>query len=226
MRFRNWFILLFLVLASIQTKAQLIDSIQKSIKKKAHFDFWLETRKSFISSRTAEFRGVKVAAAFNRNFYVGGGLNFLKANENNMKFSKAVYLPNEFGSTDTVFARLQMIYLSYFMEYVFYETHKWEFSVPVQFGIGGSWFEYNYKGVLYNRMQRHPIILYEPALSGEYMLFKWLGFGAHIGFRLMIVKNKKIPAKFTSPIYAFNINIHWGQLYKLAFPRSKLAKKF
>jgi hypothetical protein len=217
-------VFIFLSLVTAPASAQLLDSIQKSVRKKPKFDFWLESRNSFVSSRRAEMRGIKVAAAFNKNFYVGGGLNFLKSNDNNLnKFSKNIYVTDSLGMPDTVKAKLQLIYLCYFLEYVFYKTHKWEFSVPVQIGFGGSWYEYEYNGNY--KIQRHPVILYEPALSGEYMIFKWFGVGANLGFRLMLVKNKKIPERFTSPLYTLKTNIYWGELYKLAFPKSKFAKR-
>ena len=63
-------VLLFIFLfSSLLTEAQLLDSIKKSVKKKPGFDFWLEGRNAFVSSRKAEMRSIKVAASFNKTLF-------------------------------------------------------------------------------------------------------------------------------------------------------------
>ena len=69
------------------------------------------------------------------------------------------------------------------------------------------------------------VVIYEPGISVSYKIFKWLGAGADIGYRMMLRNNPAIPEKFNSPIYSFYGIIYWGELYKSIFPETKLAGK-
>ena len=200
--------------------SQIIDSIRVSIHNKARFTCGLSTRYSFITGIKAPIFSAKLGVEFGHKFRVGGGISAL---EDNTPLYKYKYIPNSIGKIDSIKSSLRFNYFCYYVEYVFYKTKHWEFSIPLQMGIGNSRYEYVYSDTLRKENEKI-VILYEPVIAGQYKIFDWFGFGANIGYRLMIVNNKAIQQNFNSPIYSFSMLIFYGELYKKLFPRTKLAE--
>jgi hypothetical protein len=149
---------------------------------------------------------------------MGGGYNWLNAG---ITKQKVFVYPS---GTDSINVPLKFRYISYYFDFVFYKTRHWEFSVPLQIGAGDSRFEYKYNGAKFVE-DEGLVVLYESAIAGEYKLLKWFGLGAGIGYRLMIVNNRTIPAKFNSPVYDFNLVLYYSEILRVLFPRSKLSEK-
>ena len=203
---------------SYNVQAQLTDSLMLSLQKPVRLQFKLDTRNSFIASRRAQITGIKIGADFGKTLRIGGGFNFLNSN-----FTKEKNYPSPLG-VDTILQKLKLRYMCYYIEYVFYRTPHWEFSVPVQFSVGAAWYNYTFKNVEGLRSRKHLVVLYEPTLSGQYKIFPWLGVGLDLGFRYALIKNKFIEEKLTSPIYVFKVLIYWGELYKKVFPNQPIEE--
>jgi hypothetical protein len=58
------------------------------------------------------------------------------------------------------------------------------------------------------------MLSYEPAMAVEYRLFKYLGLGVGVGYRLMIVNNEPTNYQFTSPVYLLKVRILFSKIYK------------
>ena len=69
------------------------------------------------------------------------------------------------------------------------------------------------------QIDRGGIILYEPAITGQYKLTKWFGLGFGAGFRLMLVNNKAIDTKFNSPVYIFKVKVFFAELMRPVFKK-------
>ena len=216
---RLLFIFLFLnFLLPRDAEAQFMDSLQAAVKEKPRFTFKFDTRNSFISNQRAEIFGFKLGVDFNKKIRIGGGLHTL-----NTALYKDKNLLSSEGIDTTVSMGLHFGYFAYYIEYVFYKTNRWEFSVPLQMGWGDSRYEYVFNGKKFVQ-DKKTIVVYESAVSGQYKFFKWLGVGADVGLRLMLRNNRAIPESFNSPIYAFKLLIWYGEIYKALFPNTKLAK--
>ncbi|MBL0328068.1 MAG: hypothetical protein IPP64_01285 [Bacteroidetes bacterium] len=118
---------------------------------------------------------------------------------------------------------LRLVYFSIHAEYVFYQTKHWELSMPLQFGVGQTYYKYNQFGKR-KVIDKDYNFIYEPAVSIEYKFVKWVGIGADIGYRFMLTSYKSLNQKFTSPTYAFKLLIYYNEIVKSVFPKSKLAK--
>jgi len=214
-------ILLFLFLTTTfsSIQAQFIDTIQYSLTQKKRFTFKIDTKNSFITKRRAEIVGLKLGVDYNKKFRIGVGVHSLKS----AIFSN-YYLMKESGEVDTASRQFKVEYIAAYAEYVFYKTRKWEFSIPVQIGIGNSRYQYVLDD---NKIEANKrlIIIYEPVMSGQYRFFPWLGVGADFGYRVMLKNNHAINEKLTSPVYGFKILIFYGELFKAVFPNSKLPEK-
>lgn len=214
--------LLFILLLTLSPvlHAQWSDTIQRILHGKVYPTASFDSRNSFISSSRAHIWGIKAGVEFSGRLQ--GGIGY---NRHDKNLEKEIYFFNELGVRDSTFARLHLDYFSFYVRYVYYKTNHWKFSVmPYQLGFGNSRYRYEYHNTEFVTGKRF-VIIYEPGISISYKIFQWFGAGADIGYRIMLRGNKSIPENFNSPVYSFYAIIYWGELYKMAFPETKLAKK-
>ncbi len=84
-------------------------------------------------------------------------------------------------------------------------------------GIGLSQYDYRDEDGKKHTIGQSGILLYEPALSGQYKITRWFGLGMGAGFRIMLINNKGISSRFNSPIYIFKIKVFFGEIYRSIF---------
>jgi hypothetical protein len=210
------------MLSSVEASAQMFDSISHAFCKKPRLIGGFATKTTFIDGFRSPIFTARVGLEFNKTVRVGAGISWLqlsppRAGKDNTPFYIAETFSDASGA-HTVYPALEFRYANVFFEYVYYRSGKWQFSVPLQIGAGGSEYKYNYNGE--NKVQdRHWILLYEPAVSGQYKIVKWFGVGLDVGLRVMAVTNKNIGYKFNSPVYDIKAIIFWGELYRMVFPK-------
>lgn len=214
-------IIVFLLLSSgvLTARGQVMDSLRAGIDRKASFIFKLDTRNSFISNRRGEIFGIKLGVEFDKKLRVGGGVHWLTS-----PLTSDRIVTSSTGAPLTIPAYLQLRYLAYYVEYVYFKTKRWELSIPFQFGVGDTRYKYDHGGRPHIDSKKI-IAIYEPGVSTQFKIFRWLGVGADIGLRVMVINNKAIKENFNSPTYAFKLLIWYDELYKMAFPKTKLAKR-
>jgi hypothetical protein len=202
----------FFLLLPFHSSAQLGDSLKKILRVKPTFDFRLDSRNNFISSRKASTYGIKLGFDFDSRLRLGVGFNFL-----NSKFydRSIAYQP---PPPSVVSQRLILRYTCVYVDYVYYQTKKWTFSVPVQLGFGRTRYREIYPDFNGRETGVSPIILYEPCLSGEYRFLPWLAVSANAGFRMVILKGASLKQRLTAPVYVGGLSIYWTRLYKVVFP--------
>ncbi|MCA6361779.1 MAG: hypothetical protein IM638_01960 [Bacteroidetes bacterium] len=221
MNFRLLLLVTVVMLTNV-LRAQMLsmDTLRNCINRKVAFTAMFDTRKSFINSQNARIWGFKFGADFGNRLTIGGGWN-----THTPSISKPVFVTDSLGQPDTVQSFLKLDYISYFIRYVFYKSKRWKFSViPFQLGFGNSRYEYSYQSGPQVVGQRR-VIIYETGISGSFKIFRWFGVGADLGLRVMLRNNKALSENFNSPIYSFYTIIYWSELYKMAFPNTKLAKR-
>lgn len=175
----------------------------------------LDTRHSFIHNNRVKIIGIKGGVNYGKRLHFGLGYNQLYFPSK--KLDKQIYYLNQNGSKDSATAKLKLFYFSIHAEYIFYKNNHWQLSMPLQLGVGNTYYKYQ----LFNKKQKTKqfiVFVYEPAISIEYKIIKWVGIGADIGFRLMATKQKEINQKFNSPTYAFKLLIYYDEIIKFLFP--------
>jgi hypothetical protein len=216
------FITVLLLTLVITTKAQpTLDTIKDCLKQKPQLFAKLDGRNSFIENSRARIFGFKLGVSYGKRVHFGLGYNQLFPNSD--AFDKKIYVFN-FSELFPINANLHMYYISAHAEYTFYTTKHWELSMPLQFGVGKSYYTYDFLGARFRTEQAFNFI-YEPAISIEYKIVKWVGVGADLGYRFMVTRDKHLNSNFTSPTYAFKLLIYYGEIFKSLFPKSKLAGK-
>lgn len=220
MKFLRYFCLFFLLITlHFSAKAQFIDSLRTSIHTKPSFFFSFDSHTSFINSDQANIWGFVFGVDFNNKINIGGGFNTLST-----PFFKNKTITTEAKSDSTINESLSFAYWTYYLEYIFYNTKHWQFSVPFEIGLGSSSYQYVYKGITYSDSP-HLIIPIEPSFSITYQFDKWIGFGTEIGYRFMLVNNNGIKGNFNSPTYNLGLQIYVIEVFKSLFPHSKITKK-
>jgi len=211
--------LFFLILCScnLTAKAQFLDSIQSSLQNKPSFIGGFATKSTFIGGFRSPIFTAKAGLDFDNRIRFGVGVSWLKLGAFDIgKDNTPFYLDKiilTLSGIDTIHPSLQFRYINLFVEYVYYNSSKWQFSIPIKFGVGDSRYKYIVNGDKFIE-NKHAIILYEPAVSGQYKILPWFGLGLDVGYRIMLVSNNKIGSKFNSPVYDIKVLIFWGELYK------------
>jgi hypothetical protein len=197
--------------------SQVFDSIQASLSKPPRLIGGFATKTTFINGFSSPIFTARAGVDYGNRIRMGAGISWLQlSNYEKGKDNTPFYLDKSFTDSSgphTVHPALQFRYVNLFLDYVYYNSGRWQFSIPIQFGIGDSRYKYNFNGE--NIIEsRKVIFLYEPDVSGQFKIMKWFGVGLDVGYRIMILSNKNIGTKFNSPVYDIKALIYWGELYK------------
>jgi len=174
-------------------------------------------KSTFINGYRSPILTIRAGLDFDHRIRIGAGLSILKLSpyepgSDNTPFYLDKIITDTVG-VHLVHPALLFRYINLFAEYVYYKSGRWQFSIPIQFGIGGSSYSYIFNGKNIKE-SKHTILLYEPAVSGQYKITKWVGAGLDVGYRLMLINNKNIGSKFNSPVYDIKVIVYWRELYK------------
>jgi hypothetical protein len=219
-----FFFILFIGVFSFKSHSQMADSIQASFKKKPHFMGGLGTKNTFINGFNSPIYTARVGVDFDSRIKLGFGVSWLKLSKHEVGKNNIPFYIDINSGIYELHPALQFRYANLFIEYVYFKTGKWEFSIPIQVGLGDSRYKYSYNGKNII-MARHLVFLYEPAVSGQYKIINWFGVGLEVGYRIMIISNKNIGSKFNSPVYDIKTIIFWGELYKEVLKKVKVWRK-
>lgn len=202
---RSIFPLLYFISIGLGACAQtfnLSDSLRNVFKERISPTFGFDTRNSFITGSTAKIYSVKAGITFGTRLSIGLGYNFI-----------GTELKEEFiHEGQWTRADICMNYVAPFVQYSFYQRGPWEVSTPIQLGIGNSFLrEVSESGT--RVLNKSRVLLYEPGMAFEFKIFKLLGVGAGVGYRIMLKNNRGIQQQFTSPVYALRCRLIIGEVY-------------
>jgi hypothetical protein len=208
-----FFFILFIGFYSFESHSQIVDSIQSAFQTKPRFIGGLATKNTFINGFNSPIYTARVGLDFDSRIKLGFGVSWLKLLKYEVGKNNTPFYIDINAGVDELHPALQFRYANLYIEYVYFKTGKWEFSIPIQVGLGDSRYKYSYndENII---MARHIIFLYEPAVSGQYKIINWFGVGLEVGYRIMIISNKNIGSKFNSPVYDIKTIIFWGELLK------------
>ena len=139
-----------------------IDTLKYCLKQRPHLFAKLDTRNSFISNSRAKIFGIKAGLRYGKRLSFGIGYNQLYPPAKN--FDTQVYYSDQYNLTQSVTANLKLFYFSAHMEYVFYQTKHWELSMPLQVGLGQTYYRYKLNG-LNRKIEENINFIYEPSVS-------------------------------------------------------------
>lgn len=188
-----------MLLVSTSIHAQFVDSIKLAIatnSPKLYGSF--DTRNSFVTNHKVQMASAKLGVRYGNTFVAGLAYTFI--------YDK-VYASNTSFNSD----RLKARYVSLLAEYTFYENHRWEFSIPLQIGVGKLFYQNELTDAI---TSRSAMFVYEPTMNGTFKITRWFGVGANVGYRIVFKSNKVIDDRLTSPIYAVGMSFFFGTIYR------------
>ena len=213
---------LALLSAFLPVKAQFLDSLNHTFRSRASIDARFESRFSFFNNEVLTISGARLGVAYKRKLRIGGGISWASNN-----YSSEFYEHNHLkGRNDTVLKYLRLGYLCYYIDFVFHRTKRWQLSVPIQAGGGFVWWQ---KETVYKwkpEDKKYFLLLYEPGITVQYKIFRWLGAGTDVGYRFVLKNNKKIGERLLSPTFSFKALFWPDQLFYQLWPENKISKRF
>ena len=225
------FLLILSLFISTVSSAQLYDSLHSYLNAKPSITGDFGSVQTFFYGFKAPITYVDVGLSFSGRIRLGLGYSWLKvpkANgnliEGQMPFYMNKYFSNPLGYTDTVNAKLYFGYFVSFIEYVFYKSKHWEFSVPLRVGMGNVSYKYSYEGKD-QVSDKYLVFIYRPSVSFDYRLNRWIGFNTEIGYKFTFTGQRSIRKNFSSPIYNLGFFIYYSEIYKIIKNKHKNRKK-
>ena len=185
------------------------------IKVKPFFQF--DSYYSFIGYERADVFGFKGGVEVNQKWRFGAGYNKIKSDIVEWKL-----LPQEerpYSPTGNIVK--SQLYLNYYpllAEYVFYNKDPWQVSLPFTIGYGNSYFSYYDKDNNQRKIFNRSIAVTEFGVTGQIKVFTWMGVGAGVGYRYLLLKNPEIETQVSSLVYSVRIKIFPGAIIKTFFP--------
>jgi hypothetical protein len=218
---RHYLIILSLACSSSTLFAQFTDSLQYILRNKYSIDARLESRNSFINHQLTSVTGVRLGLAYQRKLRIGGGLSWLKSEVT------SPFLVDGPGDVQVKEDRyLKFVYVCYYVDFVFHKTKRWQLSVPIQAGTGMSWFQKESSYVFRNRDPKYFLLLYEPGITVQFKITRWLGLGNDVAYRFVLRNNRRTAGQLNSPTYSFKLLFWIDQLFFELLPEHKLSKKY
>ncbi len=193
------------------SKAQLIDTIEYSLRQKPKFFATLASFNTIIDNQYANIFRVKAGLIYNQRVRFGLGYSNLS---NNSVVTELHITEN--GQDYYTNGKLNFVLYSISADYFFYNKYPWECAItPFQIGFGGADYEYiNRPDNDLTHTETEFIILYQPEASVQYSVFKWIGLGVTVGYRIPIYRSKDIIQDFSAPTFAIDIRLFLDEIYK------------
>ena len=208
--------ILFFSLSFFNSKAQLFDTISASFHTKPKVFFQLDAYNSFVSDKGANTFGYKAGLEFNKRVKIGIG--YYKLTSDIIR-----QVPVTYGQFDTLQnEQLDMKFIPVTFEYIFYNDDPWQISVPLNIGLGKSYFWY-YKLPTTDHVEvnKQTVALMTVNVDAQYKIIKWVGIGAGLGFRVMLKDNDNINENFNSVIYSLQLRLFVDEIFKSLFQKEK-----
>ena len=207
-------VLLMCFVAASALSQSVVDTIKNSFNYKPSLYGKFGTRNSFVDNYRALIFGVHIGLAYNGRMRLALGYNTLHSSA--PFFNDQVYYFNRSkNQTDSSEAQLKLRYLSVLGEYIYHDVSRWKFSIPLQFGFGQVSYQYLRQGEASpQKTNTRVAFIYEPGVSVEYKLMRWIGLSADIGFRFVVTDYKYLNERINSPTFAFKTFVYYGEMYK------------
>jgi len=215
--FKAVLILSFFIISHL-SNAQLVDTLKYSLQQKPRFFITLASFNTFIDHQYANIGGVRLGLAFNQRIRFGLGFFNLA---NNAVVSR-ISIPENDQEYITN-GHLYFNFVSVSGEYFFFSEYPWQCTfTPFHLGYGRG--KYEYVDRLTQKRIIGPsegIILYQPELSAQYSIFRWLGVGITSGYRFTLYRSKKLTQELDAPTFAVDIRLFLDEVYKILFLEDK-----
>lgn len=199
-----------------------MDTLRTAFNGHKSLDIGIDSRNSFVDHNRVGVESVKLGVDFGKKISIGLGYSWL--NSNTPVYNVFSFHDKDLQKDTVVTRRLSFNYVRLYVNYIYYKSRRWEFSIPLQVGVGKLGYKYNYKGVS-QKIDEGFCFLYEPEVDVKFKIFRWLGAEADVGYRFLFKDNRFIKNTFNSPLISVGAFIVWDELALMLFPKNDWIQK-
>jgi len=203
--------------------AQYMDTLRAAFTGKKSLDIGFDSRNSFVNHNRVGVQSIKLGINFEKKICLGMGYAWL--NSRTPVFDTHPYYDADLNKDTFITRRLTFSYFRFNVNYSYYRSRRWEFSIPLQVGVGKLGFKYNYRGID-KQSDEGFCFLYEPEVDVKFKVFRWFGVEGDVGYRFLFKDNKFIKNTFNSPLVSVGVFIVWDELARMAMSNEKVKKRF
>jgi hypothetical protein len=194
-------LLLFCSVANGQYR--ILDSIKYYVTtQKPTFLLELDGRNSFIREAPVTIDGVRAGLDFGNKvrLFIGA---YWSRHKVSRTYTQHIYTPNE----RVVRQELSMFYVAPTLEYVVYNSKRWELAVPARVGFGkGNRKRYDATTGTLIEESRPGFVPLEFSFRAMYRITDWLNVSAGLGYRYAIFSSS-VSDDFSAPHYTYGVGI-------------------
>jgi hypothetical protein len=139
--------------------------------------------------------------------------------------SEKITITDTYGNKRSVYNYFKFGYICYYADFVFHKTKRWQLSIPIQAGTGLYWTQYS-NGSQIIQSKKRLLLFYEPGITVQFKITKWLGFGVDVCARLALRNTNYVGNKLNSFVLGFRYSIWFDQIFYMVAPKSKITKKY
>jgi hypothetical protein len=204
-------IFIYFFLSAGYSNAQLLDTVKYSLRQKPKFYATLASFNTFIDKQYANIFRVRAGVTYNQRVRFGLGYSNLS---NNSVVTELHIVEN--GLDYYTNGKLNFVFFSVNADYFFFDRYPWQMAVtPFQLGTGWANYEYiNRPDQVETLTETEFLVLYQPELSVQYSVFKWIGLGFTLGYRFSLYRSNKVIQDFNAPTIAIDIRLFLDEIYK------------
>ena len=222
MRAVRRYLLALCAAANLNCHSQYLDTLRLALAGNRSLDAGYDSRNSFVDHARVNVQTIKLGVVFGKRIAMGVGYAWLSSRT--PVFNTYRFYDRDLNRDTLLTRRLAFNYVRFYVNYIYYKSRRWEFSLPLQAGVGKLGYRYNYGGREL-RSDEGYCFLYEPEIDVKFRMLRWLGAEADIGYRFVIKNNRFIKNTFNSPTLSVGIFIVWNELALMAFPKNEWVQK-
>ena len=216
LRGQNWSKYLFLYFLIVYNQNFTAQSTPDTTKnKRAKFLFGLDANTSFVLKNKSKFNGIRIGIQVDGVHKMGYGFYSMRTPLKTKRNLSNERYPNNDGELS-----FNYNYITFFYEYIWYKTKRWELSNPLHLGQGQVKVTYNDTLTKTSKPYfdgKSAVVQF--SFTTQFKITRWFALGSGVGYRFAIAKNQKVVEGLSAPLYVFRMKILMGELLKMWFKK-------
>ncbi len=179
----------------------------------------LDNHYSAFFGQSTKIWGLKLGVEIYQGYRVGLAAYYLP--------KKVAMTPiHEEGALDSVYRKFRMHYYNTFMEFILFQSWKWEVALPFSLGYGIANIErWDPLRKKWNKAPNRGGFVTTVAFNAQYKIFSWIGIGVGLGYRQVISKEADIQRDLSGLMVTLKFKLFLSHLYKGIFKPQALREE-
>ena len=228
MKLKYFGLLIFTINSHLLIGQDTLSITSHKVGFKTKIEFTIDTRNSFIRDEAVNVYGASIGLKVSKRSHCGIGFYTLSEASKQMYNAKT----REGPIAKQVPAELSLYFISLYYRYQFLTLGKFDFSTPVELGLGRSktsFLDANGALLVLPKFQNPNRAFFVPVQIGlnvHWRLLKWLTPKFSLGYRYTLYSFKGNIANarkvnYNGLYYSYGVAINFGILYRKIFPKNK-----